>query len=337
MGIPGLRKFLTENEVIQYKSKFPDNVNTIAIDAMFIIHKYLHSNNEEVLYSVLNQILKFLIAGIVPIYVIDGKSPIEKKNLLKKRKKKKMKYFDKLQELKLQLYKEPSNISIKKKILKLKKLCKNVSSTLIQNFKNLLDILNIKYIIAEGEADYTCCKLCQMNIVDACLSEDMDFLTLGCNQLFYFQKNKNNKTICQINLNDILKKTNLNKLQFTYFCLILGNDYNINTVRIDANDIYMNITKYNNIQNWIDNESNFDIKSYLESVLYNYQIIFNMYNNIKINKFKINKKIIINLKQLQNFFDSIIKPNSYKYHYTNKICKLINIINYESLLYSNIY
>ena len=60
MGIPGLRKFLTENEVIQYKSKFPDNVNTIAIDAMFIIHKYLHSNNEEVLYSVLNQILKFL-------------------------------------------------------------------------------------------------------------------------------------------------------------------------------------------------------------------------------------------------------------------------------------
>lgn len=335
MGIPGLRKFLDENELIQYKSKFPKDINIIAIDALFVIHKYLYSDNEEVLYSILNQILKFLISGIIPIYVIDGKAPIEKENILTKRRKKRIKYLSKLKKLKFELLKDPTNILLKKQILKLKKLCKKLPKSLINQFKTLLDIMNIKYIIADGEADYTCIKLCELNYVDACLSEDMDFLTLGCNNLFYFRKDKKNKNICQINLDGILKKTNLSFIQFRYLCLILGNDYTKQKINLNVNDIHNNIIKYNTIDNWIVNEDNEEIKLYLKKIVECYNVMNKMYNKIDIKQFKTNKKIIINIKALQKFFDMIVKPSSYKYHYTSKINKLINIVNFDSLLYIN--
>ena len=339
MGIPGLRKFLNENEIIQYKSKFPDDINVIAIDAMFIIHKYLHSNNEEVLFSVLNQILKFLTSGITPIYILDGKSSIHKKAILTKRKNKRKKYLKKLNELKLLLMQDPENKDLIIKIKQIKKLCKKLSNKLIENFKNLLDILNIKYIIAKGEADFTCCKLCEMNMVDACLSEDMDFLTLGCKNLFYFRKSQTKNNICQIEISHLLDKINLTKKQFQLFCIILGNDFNIKKIRLCPNEVYDNIIKYENIENWYNNEMNIEVKTYLKDVIKNIYLISNIYKNVKVNyiNLKLNKNKSIDIKELQRFFDSIVKPSSYKYHYTNKLKKLINLINYENLLYSDIY
>jgi 5'-3' exonuclease len=99
--------------------------------------------------------------------------------------------------------------------------------------KSLLDILGIKYIHAKGESDSLCSYLYRHNVIDACLSDDMDILVSGCKRLIKID----NKKIIHYSLDNILKKLELNYEQFLKFIIFFGCDYVKPIQRLDLDQI----------------------------------------------------------------------------------------------------
>ena len=84
-------KRLKCNLVKKTHKKFPSKIRIIGIDILLYIYKYIYSSSEEPLYNLFNMISKFLIAGIIPLFVFDGKPIKEKKEELLERKNKRKK------------------------------------------------------------------------------------------------------------------------------------------------------------------------------------------------------------------------------------------------------
>ena len=77
--------------------------------------------------------------------------------------------------------------------------------------------MGIKYIHPKCEAD-TYCSIVSKNVVDLCVSDDMDLLTGGCNKLIRnFNISSNNVTYYDLDV--ILKELNLTEEQWLDFCI----------------------------------------------------------------------------------------------------------------------
>ena len=280
MGIKGLSKFLLENipNSIQHKSLDDLFGKTIAIDTNYYMYKYTISTTD-FLTKFGSQYEHLRRYGIKPVYVFDGKPPCEKQNMIDKRKK----------------INQKKNVSITYDHLK----------RLKQYFKQN----NIVYLECSTEADFICSKLCEENMIDGCISDDMDFLALGCKRLYreYYQKSSD---IVEYNVDEILNV--YSREQFIDICIFLGCDYcdriydmvnrahHINVYTLFSNyGTLKNVWEYlynNNmlmfvddtksveiIQKWekahliLKNEHNFDFmkfKPYAESVLHHLEKIY---------------------------------------------------------------
>ncbi len=193
MGIKGLSKFLktyiptsiSEKKISELASKY------IAVDANYFMYKYTISSNDYI-NKFKKQYEHLVSNNIKAFYVFDGKPPKEKKKVIEKRK----------------------EVNRKKNI--------DVSVDKIKELKTFFNSLDIEYIDCESEADFICCKLCENGIIHGCISDDMDFLTLGCNKLYrdYYQ---HSDYIMEYDREEILK--HFNKEQFIDICIFLGCDY----------------------------------------------------------------------------------------------------------------
>jgi len=326
MGIRGLNNLLEKFDCHQTFLEIPDNIKTIAIDANLYLCKYMHSKNTELLYNLLNQALKFLSSNITPIYIFDGKAPDEKNFTLKKRKIKKQNIVKKINALKKSLDLDPTNQYIIDKINHLQKLCKTLSVKILKDVKQLLDILNIKYFDAKGEADYLCCKLSKLNLVDACLTEDMDFLLLGAPIIINFKKKG---LVNYLDKEYIINKFNFTENQFIELCLILGSDYHKFKIKIKSSEAFDNINKYKSIQNWIEYEDSDVIKNYLINCIRIKNFIIKTYNNTPIPNYNFQNPIFkfININIIKKFFNHRISKKSFHYHNTNSVRNNIEFIN----------
>ena len=118
---------------------------------------------------IFNKTIQYLSLGITPIYIFDGKPPIEKKECIQERNKKANESKEKLssatnQQERNQL--EKSSIRIKKEH--------------IDDLKLLFNFMGVSYFHPEGEAEAFASELCRIGYVDAVVSEDMDTLAYGC-------------------------------------------------------------------------------------------------------------------------------------------------------------
>jgi len=280
MGIKNLNKLLIEHECIKYHNSLQSFRKTkqnykkliIAIDTNLYYYKYLKSSLKNPFHGFLLQITNFLKNNIIPIYILDGKSPLEKKFLIKKRRLNNSVYV-------------PYN-----------------------EIKSFFDILNIKYIHIDEEADKTIGILYQKNIIHYCLTDDLDILLYKCKNIISFKKG----IITEYNLEIILEKLNLSYPKFIYMCILLGCDYIKPKLNIPYNYI-LNLIKIHSIDN-CKNILLLNYDNYEKKINFIYTIIHNVYNiffydinnyNIKIN---LNKKkyyenvsyIIKDLKSLNN-------------------------------------
>lgn len=193
MGIKGLSKYLTEHvpNSIQHRSLSDLFGKTIAIDTNYYMYKYTISTND-FLTKFGNQYEHLRRYGIKPVYVFDGKPPCEKQNMIDKRKRANQK----------------KNVSVTHEHLK--------------QLKNYFKLNNIVYLECTAEADFICSKLSQIDMIDGCISDDMDFLALGCKRLYreYYQ---NSADIVEYRLDEIL--TVYTRKQFIDICIFLGCDY----------------------------------------------------------------------------------------------------------------
>lgn len=321
MGIKKLSKYIREDN-LDYKIKLSDLAyKKVAIDISVLLYQIiisirnsgddLRNNKGEVTSHILglfNKTIWLINHNIIPVFVFDGKPPEFKNDTIHNRKEIKKKAFKKLQEC----------TNEKDKIKYLKRTTSLSLEQIIQS-KELLSLMGIPYLQASGEADVLCAKLCEMNIVDYVLTEDMDILTFGANRIIknIFRKGE----IRVIEKLNILKKYDLTYKQFIIFCIILGCDYHHINLKCDKNQA-INLSKEYILSQDIIFE-NKRIPSQLINNIFNY-----FYNNQEYKNFQYKlllKKPDDNLLDiLVNRYNLIKKKIYWKVNLlNNKINKLI--------------
>lgn len=324
MGIKHLRKFIIEKDMVNIyntinnftKQAKKNDMCIVAIDVWLFAYKFKYSCND-ILLAFSNLIIKLLFNNILPIPVFDGNPPIEKKNVVDNRLNKKIKIKEQIYLLEKEIN-ETNKEEIMKTINKLNKQSITITYNDIYNLKTFFTLMNIPFLSANGEADSLCAKLYKENIIDACLSDDMDILVQGCNRLIKISKNK----VIEYNLENILEKLNIEYTQFIDLCILFGCDYHTYKFPLKPNECYENIKKYGNIEN---------INNFYNLHNLNYKKIKKIFmssadNEIIPNNFNPSIKNKINIDNVLYF----LRQNSYNinnYVYYNYKKKLIYINN----------
>lgn len=339
MGIKRLNNFLENYDALKYHNNIGDFIRSfkndgyqyfntrnnpfvIGVDLMLYAHKYEYSC-DSIYPGFLNQILNFMSNQIIPIYIIDGTAPVEKADIINSRNQKKDKINEKITNLKNKLNDELLNDNDKNQILKkIKKLGKsniNITSEHINNLMTMFDIFHIPYIRANGEADNMIATLYKKNVIDACLSEDMDILVFGCKKMIKFKSNK----IIEYDLDYILDKLQLKYNKFIQLCILFGCDYLKPLLRDKPNVIYNNFINKNNFESVFDNLNlkNEVITKYIEDFKKTELIFINSANE-ELPYLKTNLQQI-DIEELYQFIS-----NTCNYTFNNNIKYQISHINY---------
>jgi len=146
---------------------------TVAVDTSIFIYRFLGNGS---LMREMNQMIETLIRyKIRPIFVFDGKSPEEKKQLLLQRRAEKKEASDQITNI------ENNQIAISKREFDLlKKKAIRITYADLDNTRDLLDAYGIAHCRAVGEADKLCAQLVKHNIAWATISDDMDLFLYDC-------------------------------------------------------------------------------------------------------------------------------------------------------------
>jgi flap endonuclease-1 len=199
----------------------------IAIDISIYLYKYEAENalleNMYVMLSI------FRYYNIIPIFIFDGKAPLEKRELLQKRKEDKKIALEEYTKLSKQLNSNEENdkYDIITSMTHLKKQIVKINKDKIDKVKSLIKAYGATYIDAPCEADELCALLVIKKKVWACLSEDMDLFVYGCTRVLrYFSLISH--TVVLYCTKGIYDELNMTHDEFKEICILSGTDYNVN-------------------------------------------------------------------------------------------------------------
>jgi 5'-3' exonuclease len=238
----------------------------VAIDTTLYLYKFKAAMGVQWISGFLN-LIKCLRKNIVhPVFIFDGKAPIQKQEEQQSRKDNMKKLENSILQLeddiitynetgvisekimKLSTSGEEFNISeVEERMLKKHDQVIHVTPEDFVKLKQLFDIMEIPYYTAPSEAEKMCSKLCIDGKVAAALSDDTDVIAYKCP-----------KTICKINTSSggcfvvnhvtLVEKLKLNKQQFLDHCIMCGTDYNKNIQGVGSMTAYKHIISYGNIE-----------------------------------------------------------------------------------------
>ena len=242
MGIKHLNRYLTNRcsaNAISKRALGDFRNKVFVVDASIYLYRFAESNM--LIEGFYNMISIFKKYRITPVFVFDGKPPIEKKDLLEKRKTEKDHAERIYNELKTQLNNISSiadtammdNADVREKKQELmnemdtlKKRFVRIKPQDIQSVKNLMTAYGTLFIESFGEADQLCAYLVKQNLAWACVSDDMDMFLYGCPRVL--------RHVSLVNHTGILYDTQciLDELKLTYasfrdITILSGTDYNI--------------------------------------------------------------------------------------------------------------
>ena len=223
---------------------------TFAVDTNVYLYKYLYgkSNHIDGMFFMINKFKKF---NIRPIFIFDGKPPTEKNETIKNRRLIKNKLEEKLSLLKIRITNTDNDteiIELQTEIDNIEKKIIYVNKVVIDKTKQLFDLMGIIYINADCEAEHYCSKLCNLNLVDGVVSEDMDTIACGSKLVIRNFTNRDDYAESYI-LQEILYDLNISYPSFIDLCIILGNDYNHRPRGFIPNELLKLILDNENIEN----------------------------------------------------------------------------------------
>jgi 5'-3' exonuclease len=357
MGIRMLNKFLQDKckSSISRINLSELSGKKVAVDISIYLYKFLSDN--VLLENLYLMISIFREHNIIPIFVFDGKPPVEKNDTIAFRKKTKRNAREEYYRLKQILddiesdagagagaisdagvvsdsdsnsntiveFDEETTISIPSKSAdirlmmdKLKKKFVILKSDHIQNAKILLQAYGMTYIESPGEADMLCAKLVSKNIVYACLSEDTDMFVYGCSRVLRYLS-LTSSTAILYDFQEIIKTLDMTTYEFRQLCIIYGCDY----LPKNEKQNYKNMTIFNSYKMF---------KSYKE--YYNNIVGGEHENDAADNNF------IETVDDKPDFYKWLLSQNSNMSSYINeasKIIDLFDISSYDNLeLYDNV-
>lgn len=228
MGIKHLNKLIRNNcNNALTKVHFSSLKNKkLAIDISIYLYKYQLENT--LIESIYLMISQFRMYNIIPVFIFDGKPPAEKKELLRERKEKKREAEERYNKLHELLKEEDITKEEEQNILEEmdseKKNFVKVKHSDIEEVKNLIRLYGVTYYDAPGEAEELCALLVKKNIVDGCISEDMDLFLYGCSKVYRYLSLANS-TLILYDTNEILTTLKCNIDEFKIICILSGSDY----------------------------------------------------------------------------------------------------------------
>lgn len=227
MGIKHLNKYLLQNCSFQsiHPIKFDDLSNkTIVVDTSIYMYKFSEDDKLLENFQILIDIFKKY--NISPIFIFDGKPPIEKLDLLKQRQSKKREAELKYNSIMSDNSTDLCNKNTIHRLDNLKKKFIRINHENIQSVRQLLIDNKMDFLDAEGEADELCVQYVKSNKAWACLSDDMDMFIFGCNRVLRNLSLSNNNVILYL-LPDILNDLKMTMDIFRDILVLSGTDYNI--------------------------------------------------------------------------------------------------------------
>lgn len=268
MGVKGLNRFITTNcrKGIKEMNIYQLKNRRIVVDINMYLYQYkLNSTIIEGLYELMITLENF---QITPIFIFDGDSPIEKRDLLSKNKENKLRAEKKYHLLKREGRSGKQLDNLKKKFLRLTTDDMNAARELIEAY-------GYKHYTAQGEAEQLCAKMVKMNLVYACLSEDSDLFLYGCARILK-KIDLNKCCVTMYDLNVILHELNLSLDELKEMVVLCGTDYNFELAK------YMNIYQIHELyKKYCQKKKVIDGKQTLSF----YDYLFNNKNNYKIEDF----------------------------------------------------
>jgi len=261
MGIRSLTSLLKTKSpnAIQTTALYSLSGKKVAIDTSIFLYKslanYRHNgeyikNKEGKIVShiigIFYKTIQYLALGIIPIYIFDGKPPIEKREVLDERNKK-------ASESKLlsqqSLTKEDKQKHEKESI--------RVKKHHVDDIKYLFKLMGISYIHPDGEAEAYASELCRKGYVDYVVTEDMDTLAHGCPRMIRGCLDKSIKrkdVVSVIDLEIILKDFGMNMSEFVDMCILCGCDYCPSIPKVGTIRSFNYIKDYKSIETFVESK-----------------------------------------------------------------------------------
>ena len=198
---------------------------TIVIDISIYMYKY--QTDGTLIENIYLMLSLFKHYRIIPIFIFDGKPPIEKRELLRQR------YNDKViaeaEYNRLSALLEQDSLDRGDLVSELELLKKKIiylTKKQIANVKTLIHAFGATYYDAPNEADELCALLVLKNKAWGCMSEDMDMFVYGVPRVIrYFSLL--NHTIVLYNTSSILQELRMTQKEFSEVCILSGTDYNL--------------------------------------------------------------------------------------------------------------
>lgn len=261
MGIRSLASLIKQKspESIKTTALYSLSGKRVAVDTSIFLYKslsnyrhngeYLRNKDGKIVSHIIGifyKTIQYLSAGITPIYIFDGKPPVEKKEVLIERTKKAAEsklLSESTQDPGEALKHEKSSIRVKKHH--------------IDDIKELFNLMGISYIHPEGEAEAYASELCRIGFVDYVVTEDMDTLAHGCPKMIRNCMDKSIKrkdVVSIIDLEDILKNFNMNMKEFLDLCILCGCDYCPSIPKVGTVRSFNYIQNYRNIETLIESK-----------------------------------------------------------------------------------
>lgn len=208
MGILGLRKLIQDNAPGAIK-KVPVNDLAgmkIGVDASIGIYELFYTGAK---YNIIgstglpinhiqgtfHRIVSYLRAGIIPVYIFDGKPPEIKAGVIAAR----------------------SEMKINGKGIK-------VPQYIFTDVMRLLQLMKIPYVQAPSEAEAQAAVMCAAGVLSAVATSDTDSLTFGARQQLIGLDGQA-KFVTAVSRDNILTGLGLTSAQFIDLCILLGCDY----------------------------------------------------------------------------------------------------------------
>ncbi|KAK5624243.1 hypothetical protein CRENBAI_000061 [Crenichthys baileyi] len=201
MGITKLADLIRSDapDAVSYKDISDYTGKVIALDTSVVLNQFRAATPSlSPLTGVFFRTLTFLEHDIKPVFVFDGKPPVEKTPVLERRA-------------------QAAGWSPPKRT--------GMASSQTNDAIELLKHIGVPVIQAPGDAEALCAQLVRVGVVDAVASEDMDTLPFGANVLIRQLNAKRDSEVMEYSLPKLLEKLQINHEELVDLCILLGCDY----------------------------------------------------------------------------------------------------------------
>jgi flap endonuclease-1 len=281
MGINGLTKYIDKNcsDCIEKLPLSAFEGQSINIDTSYFMYNFMYGARKSVIYKTslkdilednidterimriwlikfFNQIMSFVELNIVPQYILDGKCPTEKKDTHTERKQKNDDNENHITYLMDMARKNPSmEYALKDKLI----TRKDIPYSYRERLYEMMDIIGIPCVRADGEAEQLCAHMCLDGYSSATLSRDSDLMAYNCPIIirkitpikarFFGNRSKDKFEVEAIVMSNILRTLGMDHNQFLDFCVMCGTDYNSNVKGYGPVKCFNLLKKHGSIDN----------------------------------------------------------------------------------------